>query len=614
MSQAGILNVLDSNPTIPIYFEADTGFAVALFNVIEIVGSGGITTSATGNTITIDGSGVAPDLTITGNTGGPISPVADNWDLVATNTTVNVAGTPGTLTLDFGLANLILGKDATTLAGTNNVGVGAGLYALATTANSNTFTGVNVTGPMGLTTGSQNCGYGFNALGVLQTGENNNAFGYLAGNQYTGAESRNIVIGNVGVTGESDTIRIGDNHTRFFGSGISGVTVAASAPMAVNASNQLSSLGFGTLNQYLGSNGAGVSPTWKALPATSITINGDTGSIAGSTLTMFSNRATNNSGASVSFVNAGTTSTFNLTDSLNNVFLGRQSGRTAVSGANNSAQGYSGMPAITSGDSNCGLGSTCFEQLTSGNQNVGMGVISLKNITTGNYNIGIGRGAGVAYTSAESSNIVISNEGVAGESNTIRLGTTGVGAHQQSRCFVAGITGVTVAASAAVGVDASGQLSSLGFGTSGQILTSTGAASSPTWQNPISATTANSFIPIGSSVALTTATNANITSISLSAGTWLVSGIAQFTGNPTATGEQRASISATSVTHGSLGDNSAEVGFNTADFLVADSLITIPSYILTLGGTTTVYLVASGIFSAGSLSAYGRISAAKISS
>lgn len=62
MSQAGIINIVDNNPTIPIYFEADTGFAVALFNVIHIVGAGGITTSATGNTITINGNALSTDL------------------------------------------------------------------------------------------------------------------------------------------------------------------------------------------------------------------------------------------------------------------------------------------------------------------------------------------------------------------------------------------------------------------------------------------------------------------------------------------------------------------------------------------------------------------------
>lgn len=105
MSQAGIINVIENNPTIPIYFEADTGFAVALFNVIKIVGAGGITTSATGNTITIDGSGITPSLTLTGDTGGPLSPTADNWNIVggsvaAGTTPVQVNGAVSTLTVN----------------------------------------------------------------------------------------------------------------------------------------------------------------------------------------------------------------------------------------------------------------------------------------------------------------------------------------------------------------------------------------------------------------------------------------------------------------------------------------------------------------------------------
>lgn len=118
MSQAGIVNVIDNNPTIPIYFEADTGFAVALFNVIKILGAGGITTSATSNIITIDGSGVVPNFTLTGDTGGPLTPTADNWNIfggstAAGSTPVQVNGAVSTLTVNVQKSQAIAATDAT---------------------------------------------------------------------------------------------------------------------------------------------------------------------------------------------------------------------------------------------------------------------------------------------------------------------------------------------------------------------------------------------------------------------------------------------------------------------------------------------------------------------
>lgn len=188
-------------------------------------------------------------------------------------------------------------------------------------------------------------------------------------------------------------------------------------------------------------------------------ISGDSGSISGTTVTLYANRAAKNAGSSVSFTNSGSTSTFNTTDATNNTFLGKNSGTTTVSGANNSAQGFNSMPAISSGDSNCGLGSTCFENLTTGNQNVGLGVISLQNITSGSGNVGIGHASGANYTSSESSNIVLQNPGVNGESNTMRLGSTGVGSKQVDRAFIAATFGTTVGGSGIpVVIDSSEQL------------------------------------------------------------------------------------------------------------------------------------------------------------
>lgn len=55
MSQAGILDVLNSNPDIPTTFDTDSGSAVPIANTLEILGDNGVTTSGSGNTVTVGG-------------------------------------------------------------------------------------------------------------------------------------------------------------------------------------------------------------------------------------------------------------------------------------------------------------------------------------------------------------------------------------------------------------------------------------------------------------------------------------------------------------------------------------------------------------------------------
>jgi len=72
--------------------------------------------------------------------------------------------------------------------------------------------------------------------------------------------------------------------------------------------------------------------------------------------------------------------------------------------------------------------------------------------STGNSNIAVGWNAGANLTTG-SNNIDIGNNGVAAESNTIRIGTSGT----QTRTFIAGVNGAAVMG-AAVKVNAAGQL------------------------------------------------------------------------------------------------------------------------------------------------------------
>jgi hypothetical protein len=119
-----------------------------------------------------------------------------------------------------------------------------------------------------------------------------------------------------------------------------------------------------------------------------------------------------------------------------------------------------------------------------------------------------------------------------------------------------------------------------------------------------------SAIASGSAVALTSTVAANVTSISLTTGIWDVSCIAMFTGTVTTGTGCSCSINTTSATLGTAGDNFITVPTNST--AARDYAITIPAYRITLGSTTTVYLVARSDFTVGANSVYGRISATRV--
>jgi len=141
--------------------------------------------------------------------------------------------------------------------GTSTCGTGSGFIFAPT--NQNTLIGLNA-GRNGLVTGSANTAYGSNALLALTTGflntalgasalatitsgSNNIGIGANSGSNYTGSESNNILIGNTGVAGDNNTIRIGINSITTqscFIAGISGITPPGSTSFVViNSANQL---------------------------------------------------------------------------------------------------------------------------------------------------------------------------------------------------------------------------------------------------------------------------------------------------------------------------------------------------------------------------------------
>ncbi len=184
--------------------------------------------------ITLDlvGGSVAIE-TITGNTGGAESPSAGNFNFLTANSTVKFAGTAATETVDFGLTNLLLGSSGSSISsGTLNAGVG--LNALLVLSSGDANSAIGYRSLFSLSSGSFNTSIGQASLNALVSGSHNTVIGTSAGGGYTSSESSNIVIKNLGTTGESNVIKIGSQgnslgqQNKCFIAGITGVSTSNS--------------------------------------------------------------------------------------------------------------------------------------------------------------------------------------------------------------------------------------------------------------------------------------------------------------------------------------------------------------------------------------------------
>jgi hypothetical protein len=118
------------------------------------------------------------------------------------------------------------------------------------------------------------------------------------------------------------------------------------------------------------------------------------------------------------------------------------------------AVGYKALEQNETGNGNVAVGWQALRYNEVGFNNTGLGTQALLN-NTGSNNIAVGNGAGVNLTSG-ASNIHIGNTGVAGETQTLKLGTQGT----QTKTFIAGIRGTTTGQANAIPVliDSNGQL------------------------------------------------------------------------------------------------------------------------------------------------------------
>ena len=111
-------------------------------------------------------------------------------------------------------------------------------------------------------------------------------------------------------------------------------------------------------------------------------------------------------------------------------------------GSFNTAVGVSPMFDNRTGSHNIAIGAQALFFNLTGSYNTAIGDYTLFSNTSGNYNVALGDETGSLLTTGDYNVDIGANVwGVAGESNTIRIGKT----PNQARTFIAGISGVTVA-------------------------------------------------------------------------------------------------------------------------------------------------------------------------
>jgi Chaperone of endosialidase len=127
-----------------------------------------------------------------------------------------------------------------------------------------------------------------------------------------------------------------------------------------------------------------------------------------------------------------------------------------TTGNANTAIGVGALYKNTTGTGNTATGMAALGSNTTGFANTAIGARALLN-ATGNYNVALGDSAGEFLTTGDN-NIDIGYNviGVKGESNTIRIGNTGITA-----TYIGGISGQIVVGGAAVFVDSNGKLGTM---------------------------------------------------------------------------------------------------------------------------------------------------------
>jgi hypothetical protein len=141
-----------------------------------------------------------------------------------------------------------------------------------------------------------------------------------------------------------------------------------------------------------------------------------------------------------------------------NTATGDRALESNTTGNLNTANGGSG-PLLhnTTGSGNTAIGAEALQSNTTGVNNTAVGGDALLNNATGGFNIAIGFSAGINLTTGDNNiDIGFDVAGVAGESDTIRIGNQNIDA-----TYIHGISGATASGGAAVFINSDGKLGTM---------------------------------------------------------------------------------------------------------------------------------------------------------
>jgi hypothetical protein len=274
--------------------------------------------------------------------------------------------------------------------------------------------------------GVTNTSYGAFALSSNPSGSLNSAFGFQA---LSGTTSgfQNTAVGATAMTenteGDANTAvgyqTLFNNHN---GSGNSAVGAAA-----------------------LGNNSSGYSNTAIGVQALAVSTAASENTASGAYTLYYNTTGSDNTASGFQALHSNR-------DGNNNAAVGAESLFSNTNGSSNTASGNRTLYRNTTGYHDTATGAESLFSNTSGNINTAIGYEALFSNTTGSNNIAVGMNAGYNLTHG-ANNIDIGNQGVAGESGHIRIGT----ASTQTATYIAGIENTKVTGSA-VFITSSGQL------------------------------------------------------------------------------------------------------------------------------------------------------------
>lgn len=414
----------------------DSGTASPSSSNIQIAGGTGITTSASGSTVTIalSSGGVGID-SITPDSGTtPVVPTAAGL-ISLTGITNQITTVGGTNAMTIGITDEVQSGSITAIGGVRHLTAIGTISGSSVNNTDSTFVGYQA--GTSSTAALRDVAVGSGALKAITTATDNVGVGYNAlalntasGNTAVGASAGATIVAGTGMTAvgySALSVATGNNNTVVGHSAAGALTTAANATIV----GQGSVLGVmtGNNNTVIGQ-GAGTAAT-TAASATIVGQGAVLGVMTGANNTVIGQGAAAAATSAASTTVVGQGSLLGVVTGANNTVLGQGSGVGILGGAGNTIVGQGSGLAITTGSSNTIVGLSAGEAFT-----------------TGSSNILIGDNAGDSFATADSTNIAVGHVGAAGVSNRIYLGTGGT----HTTCFIGGIRGVTTAVNDAVAV------------------------------------------------------------------------------------------------------------------------------------------------------------------